>query len=88
MMAVTVEFFGIPRSRAGLETTIADGETLGEVLTCLAARFPELAKSCIDGDRLRLGFIANLGGDRFISDPATRLAEDCVLLLLSQDAGG
>lgn len=87
-MTVTVEFFGIPRARAGLATTTAQGNTLGEVLVDLAERFPELAQTCIDGNSLRAGYVANIGGDRFVTDPDTSLPDDAALLILSQDAGG
>ena len=33
-------------------------------------------------------FVANLNGDRFVSDPATPLGEDDCVLILSADAGG
>lgn len=87
-MAITVEFFGIPRARAGVPMTTAAGNTLGDVLINLSKRFPDLARSCIDHDRLKPGFVANIGGDQFVSDPVMLLAEDAVLLILSQDAGG
>ncbi len=87
-MAITVEFFGIPRARAGVTTATVDGETLGEVLVNLARQFPELAQTCIEGNRLRAGVVANLGGERFVTDPATPFVDGTSLLILSQDAGG
>ena len=87
-MPVNVELFGIPRARAGITTTTATGRCLGDVLADLATRFPELAATCIDGRRLRPGFTANLDGQRFITDPDTRLKDGDRLLLLSLDAGG
>ncbi len=87
-MPVNVEMFGIPRARAGVTTTTAAGRCLGDVLADLATRFPELAATCIDGRRLRPGFTANLDGQRFITDPDTRLKDGDRLLLLSLDAGG
>ena len=87
-MPVNVELFGIPRARAGVTTTTAAGRCLGDVLADLATRFPELAATCIDGRQLRPGFTANLDGQRFITDPDTRLKEGDQLLLLSLDAGG
>ena len=87
-MAITVEFFGIPRTRAGVAMTTADGQTLGEVLTNLASRYPEFAQSCVEQNRLQAGTVANIAGDRFITDPATPLADGTILLILGQDAGG
>ncbi len=87
-MQVQVELFGIPRARAGVAKTSAEGECLGDVLASLAAKFPALSQSCIDGHRLRPGFTANLGGHRFVTAPDTALNEGDVVLLMSVDAGG
>jgi len=87
-MAVRIELFGLARARAGIASTTADGATLGDVLADLARRYPALAEACIDGRRLRPGFTANLGGDRFVTAPETKLADGDVVLLLSLDAGG
>ena len=87
-MSVAVELFGIARARAGVAATTADGSTLGAVLADLAARYPGLAEACIDGCRLRPGFTVNLGGDRFVTAPETKLADGDTVLLLSLDAGG
>lgn len=87
-MKRTVEFFGIPRARAGIAHTDAVGETLGEVLQDLSRRFPELSEACIQGSRLRDGFTVNLGGERFTRDSATVLEQNQTLLLMSLDAGG
>ena len=88
IMNVTVELFGIPRARAGVATTTATGASLGDVLADLARRFPDLAETCIDDRRLKPGTMASLAGDRFVTDPDTRLEEGACLLILSADAGG
>ncbi len=87
-MPISVEFFGIVRARAGVAATVAEGETLGAVLTNLATRFPSLVDTCIDKGTLKAGFTANLGGARFVTDPQTRLNAEDTLLILSMDAGG
>ena len=87
-MLVNVEFYGIPRSRTKVASASATGATLGEILLDLATRFPALRESCMDGSALKPGFVANLRGDRFVSDPNTMLQEGDWLLLLSMDAGG
>ena len=61
--------------------------TLGQLLGTLAARLPSLAE-LIARDRLHPAFVANLNGDRFVSDPATPLGDDDRVLILSADAGG
>ena len=87
-MQVVVELFGIPRARAGLAQTSAVGDTLGDALADLAARFPRLAETCIDGRALRAGYVVNLCADRFVTSPETPLHEGDTILLLSLDAGG
>lgn len=87
-MGVTVELFGIPRQRAGVASADVDGASLGDVLARLTSRFPRLADDCIDGRQLRAGYTANLGGDKFVTDPDTPLAPGDLLLLMSLDAGG
>jgi len=82
-----VEFFGLPRERAGVAGLEVQAETLGQLLGTLAKRIPPLG-DFIDADRLRPTFAANLNGDRFVSDPATPLREHDRLIILSADAGG
>ena len=87
-MPVTVEFYGIPRARAGVAQTTAEGACLGEILLDLARQYPAFAKTCVQGDRLRDGFTANRQGLRFVSDPQTLLADQETVLIMSLDAGG
>lgn len=82
-----VEFFGVPRERAGVASLDVEAATLGQLWTTLAAQIPSLG-SLISGDRLNPVLVANLNGDRFVSDPATPLSETDSILILSADAGG
>ena len=82
-----VEFFGIPRERAGIAEFELQAETLGQLLNVLVVRFPSF-REVVQSGQLRSPFLANLNGDRFISDPATRLSESDYVLILSADAGG
>ena len=82
-----VEFFGISRERAGIAEFELQAETLGQLLNVLVVRFPSLSE-VVQSGRLRSPFLANLNGDRFISDPATKLSESDCVLILSADAGG
>ncbi len=93
-MQVTVEFFGIPRQRAGravLEVSLPDFETpatLGEILNALACELPEFSHECLVENRLRLGYIANLSGKQFLTDPEALIPPGETVLILSADAGG
>jgi molybdopterin converting factor small subunit len=82
-----VEFLGVPRERAGVVEVELQADTLGQLLTTLAVRFPAL-RELIAADRLRPSFVANLNGDLFVSDPGTPLHNDDCVLILSADAGG
>jgi len=82
-----VEFLGVPRQRAGLSQLEVQADTLGQLLGRLTAQIPSLAE-VITGNRLHPSFLANLNGDRFVSDPSTALSEDDCVLILSADAGG
>jgi molybdopterin converting factor small subunit len=82
-----VEFLGIPRERAGVAELELQAETLGQLLATLAIRFPSFGE-LIAADRLHSSFVANLNGDRFVSDPRTKLKAEDSVLILSADAGG
>jgi len=82
-----VEFYGIPRERAGTARLEVDANTLGELLRTLATQMPALGEF-ICKDRLQSAAVANLNGERFVSDPVTPLNGSDCLLILSADAGG
>jgi sulfur-carrier protein len=87
MMPMRVEFFGIPRQRVGLAHIELQAASLGQLLEGLATQFATLA-DVINVNRLHPAFVANLNGQRFVSDPETPLAEGDCVLILSADAGG
>ena len=82
-----VELLGVPRERAGVAELEVEAATLGELLRTLAVRYPSFGELII-ADRLQPSLVANLNGDRFVSDPRTPLAESDAVLILSADAGG
>lgn len=88
MSQVTVEFYGIPRVRAGVCSVVMNADSLGDLLTQLAVRFPGLADSCLRGNELAAGYTANINGDRFTRDATTLLSDGDAVLILSVDAGG
>jgi molybdopterin converting factor small subunit len=82
-----VEFLAIPRRLAGTSEVEVRADTLGQLLSTLAAQFPSLGKYIVS-NRLHPSFVANLNGDRFVSDPETELAEGDHVLIFSANAGG
>ena len=92
-MAIQVEFFGIPRARAGVAcATTMEGRsaaTLAEVLTDVADRFPEFAADCmVEQGKLREGFVVSVDGQCFVSNDQVTITQGQSVLILSADAGG
>ena len=82
-----IELLGIPRQRAGIAELDIEADTLGQLLLALVARVPSL-NDLICVDRLKPFVIANLNGDKFVTEPCTRLTKTDRVLILSSDAGG
>jgi molybdopterin converting factor small subunit len=82
-----VEFFGIPRERARVNSLDIAAGTLGQLLATLKFQIPSFGDFIGEGG-LHSAFAANLNGERFVSDPATPLRDTDRLLILSADAGG
>ena len=86
--AVTVEFYGIPRARAGRSKLTVRAATVGDALAAVVAAAPQLAGLCLADGRMAPQYVLSLDGQRFLTDPAERLRPGDRLLLLSADAGG
>ncbi len=86
---VTVELLGIPRLRAGVSHLTVRSATLGEALCALTHACPALRGSVLTGEgSLHPAYTVNLNGDRFTSDPETKLRDGDQLILMGVDAGG
>jgi molybdopterin-guanine dinucleotide biosynthesis protein A len=85
---IRVELFGVARSRAGAAEIMVQGAELGEALADLGTVCPALEGPVIVAGRLRPSFAVNLNGDRFVTDPDTRLHDGDSLIMLDLDAGG
>ncbi len=87
-MTVHIEFFGIPRTRAGIAQLDVEAGSLGDALEAIGVQLPGWAEACLSGNQLQRGLIANLNGQRFVSDPLTALKPGDSVLILSADVGG
>lgn len=87
MPQVTVEFYGIPRQRAGRMELTVEAATVGAALAAVAGVCPELKDLCAGG-RLAPAYRLSLDGRRFLTEVEERLEPGSRLLLLSADAGG
>jgi len=86
--AVIVEFFGIPRLRAGhVELAVAPGRVM-DVLAELRARCPGLSDLLTHEGRLSPHYLLSLDGGEFLLDLRRELTSGQRILLLSADAGG
>jgi molybdopterin converting factor small subunit len=84
---VTVEFFGIPRLRAGRAEVAVPGRTVGEALAAVERACPGLA-GIVDEGRLAPHYLLSLNGESFSPALTQPLHPGDRLLLLSADAGG
>mgnify|MGYP000920410388 CR=1 FL=1 len=84
-----VELYGIPRHLSGVEAVdIATADTLGAVLLAVGKQLPTLEGPVLDRGKLQAGYLSNLNGRQFVSDPATPLDASDVVLIVSSDMGG
>ena len=87
-VSIRVEFYGIPRQRAGVASVDVEAGDLGEALLQICRAVPKLAGSCIEDSRLLPGYLANINGQKFTTDPSTPLQPGDSVLILSADVGG
>jgi molybdopterin converting factor small subunit len=87
---IHIELYGVPRLRAGTARLTVAGACVAEALDALARACPELADHIIrpEGRGVHPAYRLSVNGDRFVSDPATPLADGDTLLLLAADVGG
>jgi len=87
-VVVTVEFFGVPRARAGRAELTVSAATVAAALAAVAAACPQLADVVRPDGRLAPHYLLSRNGERFVSGLGEALRDGERLLLLSADAGG
>jgi hypothetical protein len=85
---VVVEFFGVPRAKAGRPTLRVAADTAGNVLRLVEAACPDLAGLVHPDGRLAPHYLLSLDGREFVTSLDRLLRPGDRLLLLSADAGG
>ena len=88
MPMVTVEFFGIPRVRAGVAAVAIDAADTDGLLRWLATEYPEFGKTCLARGRLRPEYLLNINGRQFTREHDIPLHDGDTVLILSADVGG
>jgi hypothetical protein len=86
--SITIEFYGIPRERAGLTEWSAPAGTLADVLSAVARQCPRLQDLVGPGGAIGPHYRVSLDGQRFVTDMDEILPAGSHLLVLSADAGG
>lgn len=85
---VIVEFFGVPRLRAGqAEVAVPIGSVL-TILQAISERCPSLPDLLTADGHLAPHYLLSLDGRAFVTDLSCEVPPGSRLLLLSADAGG
>lgn len=87
MPEVIIEFYGIPRERAGRAELTVQAATVGSALLEVERQCPGL-RGLSHAGRLAEHYRLSLDGKEFLTDFRQALADGTRLLLLSADAGG
>jgi molybdopterin converting factor small subunit len=85
---ITVEFYGIPRKRAGQAAVSVRATNISELLRAIRAACPGLDDLCDDEGALSRHYLLSLNGERFVAGTDVALADGARVLLLSADPGG
>jgi molybdopterin converting factor small subunit len=85
---ITVEFYGIPRQRAGKSGLVVQAGTVGEVLAAVQQHCPQLTGIVGSDGRLAAHLALSINGQRFVRDLSQPLQPGDSVLLLSADMGG
>ena len=86
--SVIVEFFGVPRLRAGCAEMAVCASTVSEMLAAVELACPGLKGVRRHDGRAAPQYLLSLDGRAFLTDPEQRLHPGDRVLLLSADAGG
>jgi sulfur-carrier protein len=84
---VTVEFFGVPRLRAGRAELAVEARTVAAALAAVERACPRL-EGLVRAGRLAPHYLLSVNGERFVTGLEEPLRPGTRLLLLSADAGG
>ena len=87
-MTVTVEFFGIPRLRAGVTKIDIEATDVKEALDSVSEILPVWSDHCMKDGCLRPEYLMNINGTQFCTDENEKLESGDCLLIFSADVGG
>ena len=85
---VTVEFYGVPRQRAGRAELTVAARTIADLLEAIEEACPGLAELRRPDGQLAGHYLLSIEGRQFVTDVRQELRPGERVLLLSADAGG
>ncbi|MBI3409015.1 MAG: MoaD/ThiS family protein [Planctomycetes bacterium] len=85
---ITVEFYGMPRARAGRKEIHVSAATIGEALAAIVEACPALKDLRQPDGRLAPHYLLSVDGEPFVVDTTQALKAGDRLLLLWADVGG
>ena len=85
---VTVEFYGVPRQRAGRAELVVQAQKIDDLLAAVKHACPGLADLTRADGKLARHYLLSIDGNSFVSDAQQPLEPGMRVLLLSADAGG
>jgi hypothetical protein len=85
---VIVEFYGIPRQRAGCAELRLPPGTVAEVAAQVRRSCPGLSGLMDDQGHWAKEVLLSINGERFVTDMSEQLEPGVRVLVLSADAGG
>jgi hypothetical protein len=83
-----VEFYGIPRQRAGRAELAVEADVVLDLLRAIQQACPSLADLVRPDGRLAAHYLLSINGQGFVTDLRQRLEPGTRVLVLSADAGG
>ena len=85
---VTVEFYGLPRQRAGRAELTVAARTIADLLEAIERACPGLAGLRRPDGQLASHYLLSIEGRQFVTDLHQEVRPGDRVLLLSADAGG
>lgn len=85
---ITVEFYGIPRQRAGCGSAVVAGRTVADVLAAVERGYPGLAGLLGSDGAIASHYRVSIDGKRFVTHGESIVRPGEHVLILSADAGG
>lgn len=88
MPTVHIEFYGVPRLKAGVDSLQVEAASVADVFAAMQTANPAFSDGCLTDGQLAKEYLLNINGKEFTRDASVQLEEGDVVLILSADVGG